>query len=400
MMESVSILKESPSLRTRQSHSPSPQPSPHPSPHPSHRPMCMSAGNTLNRPREKEGVRYAESATASAGNTLTRPRGERESVKYAEIRYPKGGGPGVIINPTSASASVNYAEVRFARSNTISTPSQQPHPFALYDTVPPGRREATPPKAESSGPYQSRAELMAQRLQPDSTYAVPNTLSRRPASARSATNYATIQFPLRNHAPTNGHAPTHASPSPYSLMLSHASSANSSANSSPSLHALHSHASDTNSAHYVHGSPAPHQNTPGPQTSSSYVPITQTDHTLYALPNKSRLSKRSSEISSSNDSLLSTASSSHSASPAHKHVMGSSLMHSHAPASKVHKSLPGYEALVKVHTLLQNNSDDELAYHMTRTDAVCFMLAPRPAEDQEVWADRCVPIGCGHVMVM
>ena len=420
MMESVSILKDSPSLRTRQSHSPSPQPSPYHSPYSERRPMCKSAGNTLNRPHEKEGMRYAESTasagntlnrphdkegmryaeSASAGNTLTRPR-ERENVKYAEIRYPKSGGPGVIINPTSTS--VNYAEVRFARSNTVSTPSQQPHPFALYDTVPPGRREATPPKAESSGPYQSRADLLAHRLQPDSAHPAPNTMSRRPASARSATNYATIQFPLRNPAPTNGHAPTSASSSPYShihSMHSHTSSTN----SSPSLHAsssLHSHTSDTNPAHFVHGSPAQNTSTvPGSQTSSSHIPITQTDHILYALPNKSRLSTRSSDISTSNDSLLSAASSNNSASPAHKHVMGSSLVHSHAPASKVHKSLPGYEALVKVHTLLQNHSDDELAYHMTRTDAVCFMLAPRPAEDQEVWADRYVPKGCSILIAM
>ena len=68
--------------------------------------------------------------------------------------------------------------------------------------------------------------------------------------------------------------------------------------------------------------------------------------------------------------------------------MGASLLHSHSTSAKVHKGLPGYEALVKVHTLLQSNSNEELAYHMTRTDAVCFMLAPRPAEDKDIWKER------------
>ena len=68
--------------------------------------------------------------------------------------------------------------------------------------------------------------------------------------------------------------------------------------------------------------------------------------------------------------------------------MGASLLHSHAPSAKVHKSLPGYDVLVKAHTVLQNHSNDELAYHMTRTDAVCFLLAPRPGEDKDIWRER------------
>jgi hypothetical protein len=54
----------------------------------------------------------------------------------------------------------------------------------------------------------------------------------------------------------------------------------------------------------------------------------------------------------------------------------------------VHKSLPGYAMLVKIHTLLQSHSNEELVYHLTRADATCFMLAPRPGEDTNVWKDR------------
>lgn len=307
LMESVSILKESPSL-ARKVHTP--------------------------QPPQLENRDHYRTQSVSAGNSLNRSRG-REKVQYAEIHYPKEGGPGVIIKP--GSNSVNYAEVRFARSNTVSTSARQPHPFALYDIVP--RREVTPPRKQEAGPYQSRAEVLSQRLQADPTYSTPNPSanSKRPRSAHPVTNYATIQFPRQSNPPST-----------------------------------HDHAHPTTS------------HSPGPQ----HVPITQTDTTLYSLPNKSRLSAKTRELNSSNDSLISGASGSHSNSPTPKHVMGASLIRSHTPSLKVHKSLPGYEALVKAHTILQNNSNDELAYHMTRTDAVNFLLAPRPGEDRDIWKER------------
>lgn len=357
VMESVSILNDSPTLGTRTPHPPQEKEgllrhSPMSTPTPHH-----------HHPHEPD---YSRAISVSAGNSLNRPP-KRDRVKYAEIRYPKDGGPGVIINPKSSS--VNYAEVRFQRPNTVSTPSQAPHPFALYDIVPPGRREATPPYKQEATPYQSRADVLANRTSNEPTYSTPNPSAnlRRPA-AHPISNYVTIQFPAHSSAPS-----THG----------HASSTDS-----------HSHTSSKN----------PQVSSSGAQLVNSQVPIRQTDTTLYALPDKSRLkaqehSPKSSrsralgaktrELSSSNDSLLSNTSSNHSASPAHKHVIGSSLVnHSHATSAKVHKDLPGYEALVKVHTLLQNHSNDELAYHMTRTDAVCFMLAPRPAEDRDIWKER------------
>lgn len=395
VMESVSILNDSPPLETR---------TPHPSDQPEvqdHLQQLEGRDQPKKPPEEKspeeklpEEKDYARSQSVSAPkSSMHRPRQDREKVKYAEIRYPRDGGPGVIINPKSSS--VNYAEVRFPRSNTVSVPSQVPHPFALYDVVPPGRREATPPYTqEETRPYQSRADLLAQRLQGEPAYSVPNPSRRLHSSAHPVSNYATIQFPMRSTAPS-----THA-------------------NSSPS------HASNT-LGRLVSAPQFPGSAIPGPQLTTAQVPINQTDTTLYALPKKPKLGHKArnvgskaqdrarepspkarelgaryQELSSSNDSLLSSTSGRKSASPAPKHVKGASLIHSHATSAKVHKGLPGYEALVKVHTILQNHSNEELAYHMTRTDAVCFMLAPRPAEDKDIWKERYVLVTHDHMPVM
>ena len=326
VMESVSILNESPSINRKMGSQPTDDYI--------RKSQTVSAGS-----QERESVLM---------NSLNRPR-NRERVKYAEIRYPQGkdgtNRAGVIIN--SGSSSVNYAEVRFPRSNTISTPPQQPHPFSVYDTVTSGRREATPPLQQESGAYQSRARVLAQRLQGEPTYSTPITSASTKNMKRNESsphpfsgNYVSIQFPRKTSVPsTHGHT----------------------SNSSPST------------------------------GSSNQVPLMQTNTVLYARPDKSHLASRTQELSSSSDSLISGASGSlPNNSPASKRVIGSSLLHSHTPSAKVHRDLPGYESLVKAHTILQNHSSDEMAYHMTRTDAVCFMLAPRPGEDQSVWKERCV----------
>lgn len=57
-------------------------------------------------------------------------------------------------------------------------------------------------------------------------------------------------------------------------------------------------------------------------------------------------------------------------------------------AAKVPKSLPGHEILVGLHNTLNRSTERELAYHLTRADAVAFLLTPRPGEDKEVWKER------------
>ena len=359
VMESVSILKESPSL-ARKSHTPQPQ-----------------------QPDNRDIYR---TQSVSAGNTLSRPRTGRERVQYAEIRYPKDGGPGVVVKPGGPGI-VNYAEVKFARSNTVSNQPRQPHPFAVYDTIP--RREATPPQKQETTPYQSRADVMAQRLLSEPTYSTPNPSlsSQRPASARPLTNYATIQFPMQHNHSASSLPSTH----------DHTHLAGSLVpDPQKSSHVPGPQHSTNGSQHSSHNPSPLSSHNPSPQLSSrvplpqqpSHIPITQTDTTLYSLPNKK--SRKTQELHSSSDSLLSSGShhTNHSNSPTPKHVMGASLIRSHSTSLKVHKGLPGYETLVKAHTILQNNSNDELAYHMTRTDAMTFLLAPRPGEDRGIWKER------------
>jgi len=346
VMESVSIFGDSPTGPRKMSPVP---------------PQVQNL-RTPQRPYSADTTRRPQAAMTDS-SSLDLPRKQRERVKYAEIRYTKnqnlslsdGAGRGVVINP--GNSSVNYAEVRFPRSNTIGKVSSP-----MYDVVPPGRREASlqaiaAAERNTAAPYQSRAELLAQKMcQGEPSYAIPNSLANRRLgniSPRSSVNYTTVILPQQSHAPSVG-----VSGSPHHVSSPSASpaSTNSSAITSEKNHSASA-----------------------PETS------------LYAMPRKlrPRSAATSQDLSSSNDSLLSATSSSMSLSPAaKKHVIGSSLVHSHTPSTKVHRNLPGYEALVKAHTVLQNHGNEELAYHMTRTDAVCFMLAPRPGEDKDIWRER------------
>ena len=343
LMESVSILGDSPTGPRKMS--PIPQ---------------VQNLRTLQRPYSADATRKPQMAMVDS-TSLDRPLKQRERVKYAEIRYMKNPSPsgddgrGVVIKP--GNSTVNYAEVRFSRSNTIGKVSSP-----TYDIVPPGRREATSHAATiergTSAPYQSRAEILAQKMrQGEPSYAIPNTLASRllanTSPQQSSINYSTVIFPHQNQAPSAGGS-----------ALSHSVSSQSASPASTNSSAITSEKGRLSSA---------------PETA------------LYAMPKKLRphSGTASQDLSSSNDSLLSATSSSMSLSPAAKRrVIGSSLVHSHTPSTKVHRNLPGYEALVKAHTILQNHSNEELAYHMTRTDAVCFMLAPRPGEDKNIWRER------------
>lgn len=119
----------------------------------------------------------------------------------------------------------------------------------------------------------------------------------------------------------------------------------------------------------------------------------QTEAHIYARSEKPRNKKLDRSSTASNDSALSTTSSqssnSNSSTPQPPTTPQSTLLlHSHAPSAKVHRDLPGYEALVKVHTILQSHSNKQLVYHLTRADAVNFLLSPRPGEEDSVWRDR------------
>ena len=232
----------------------------------------------------------------------------REPVQYAEIKYHSNHS-----SPASASkrtsGAVKYAEVRFRQQG--SKPS--PHPFSVYDTIPKASKVTTQ--------YQSRAEVLAQKLQLESNYATPTprpSLSRLESSPHPFSHYATVQtFPRQS--------------------------------SSPSVVAQR----------------------------TSYVPSTQTN-TTYTLPHRPPKELRESTTIKNRQSTASNSNGSGHSSPGLSH------------SSKVLKGLPGYEALVDLHSLLGNYTNEDLAFHLTKADAVCFLLTPRAGEDLSMWRERCV----------
>ena len=238
----------------------------------------------------------------------------REDVKYAEIRYPRGQ-PIIPAAPatTREPSRVKYAEIRFARPPVSVNAS--PHPFSLYDVIP-----AT---YEDTNPYQSRAELLAQKLQLEVTNSTPKPQHSDPYQTRGELHRAE-------------------------------SSPNAFANVSNSQH------------HFPrqYSSPAVARRPLSMQT-------TQADVAGSEMPRRNR------EFYVSGKSVVSSRSSP-----------------GLTQASKVPKGLPGYEALVKLHSLLGAQKTEELAYHLTRADAVCFLLAPRVGEDDGVWKNRYIGAEC------
>ncbi len=219
---------------------------------------------------------------------------------------------------------VNYAEVTYLRDQIKPTLTICDD-AVKYAEVQFTQKKSSPHSSRETSPYQSRADLLAGR------------------AARSTTpNYAQIKF-------------DNYSPHPFSQY-------GSMQKSSP-------------------------PNRPSYETTRQR---SQTDAHVYVRPEKPKNKKLNRASTASNDSALSTSShSSTSSTPQPPSVPKSSLLiHSHAPSAKVHRDLPGYEALVKVHTLLQSHSNKQLAYHLTRSDATQFLLAPRPGEDESVWKDR------------
>ena len=272
------------------------------------------------------GLQFQETRkTSSAGSSPQHNRAPHEKVKYAEVRYNSGGPggagkPAFLIAP--GSGSVKYAEVRFAANQGSS-----PHPFSTYDSVP----------IKNTSPYQSRAEILAQKYSSTPNPAIGGKshtkVGRQESSPHPFSQYSSIHYASIDHLSRQSSVPT------------------------------------------------------GVRGSSAQPMKVSTDPVLYAIPDLGKR-KKDRESTASNDSALSTASSQ--SSPGPSHLVGTSLanIHSHAPAAKVHRSLPGYDMLVKLHTVMQSHSNEELAYHLTRADATCFMLSPRPGEDTGVWKDR------------
>ena len=257
----------------------------------------------------------------------------KDSVKYSEIRY--------ITDPIqraddpmyrSRSSSVNYTQVQFGQPRSMAgdSGSQSHQQSPLYDIVPSGRRVAT---LQSQGEEASRV-FSCRLLQEEQACATPTSpTSPRPFSTpHQFGNYVTM---VKN----------------------------------PSL-SINCDATSSRPA----------------SLTASLTRIAQTDSAAHAPLRKTS----SQDLRASRDSLVNSDSlgTYGSSSLTKKHIVGSSLLQSHTSSMQRRKSLPGYEALDRAHTILQGHSNNELAFHMTRADAVCFMLAPRPAEDKKIWKQR------------
>ena len=261
-----------------------------------------SVSISSDTPPEDPGDVLDRSRTQTLPTSGVKTPPTRERVKYAEImllRDPKEQERRFTVATTNSGREpVKYAEVNFARSKGS-------HPVINPSST-----------NRNTSPYQSRAELLANRVHGDSNYATPSP----------GVGYARIKFadspphPFSQYASIQKHTP---------------SSSSSSREGSPQNSRNESH--------------------------------------LYARPDKS-VKKKYRISTASNDSALS-ANSSHSSSPApvpsHPHTVLANV-HSHAPSAKVHRELPGYDALVKIHSLLQSHSNKQLAYHLERTFLPCL----------------------------
>ena len=255
------------------------------------------------------------SASPSAATPLSSSSSSMD-VKYAEIRHlkknPEYSRPisyagGRTVASSSPSAGVKYAEIRFLKRQQQANSS--PHPFSMYETVPSGPNRAVP--------YQSRADVLAQKLS-EPTYATPRgahqRLNRVESSPHPFARLPSHNLPRQVSSPLamagiseEGTTPPTSQPSPK----------------------MYAHPSSTHRQSQVHPEPFPSH--PGEQYASKQ---------------------------------------------------------SQGAAARVPKVLPGYDLLVKLHDILSNHSEEELAYHLTRADAVAFLLTPRPGEDKEVWKER------------
>ena len=290
VMESVSLLGSPPSQRKAQFGKPSPAPSSN----------WASGGD----------VKYAE---------IQHFRKPHEFTRRATVSGQHG---------SSTSSSVKYAEVRLQRKQQ-SQPSMSPHPFSTYDTIPSSAQAR-------ANPYQSRAEVLAQKLQLEAAVA---------ARAGSPTSHP------RLHRMES---------SPHSFSTARYST-----------HSLPRHSS---TPHTMAG--ISEETTTAPQVTSTTPTPQQPDLKMHhSLPDRAR--RRSQTVHDTSRSSLVTDGRS-----ANKVGRGQSA------AERVPKNLPGYDVLVSLHDTLSQSTEMELASHLTRADAVAFLLTPRPGEDKEVWKER------------
>ena len=282
-------------------------------------------------PPHRKGFGHSGSPSPAPQGGVATPVGMASGgdVKYAEIQHMRRPQEltrrGTYSGP-SHSPSVKYAEVRFTRKQQPQQ-STSPHPFSLYDTVQSGQPARV-------NPYQSRAEILAQKLQLDSSPRSSPTSHPRLNRMESA-------------------------PHPFS-------------SGRYSTHSLPRH---TSSPQVMDG--ISEEVTPVTPNQPATLQDSSGGGKMHSLPDRVRR-----RVHAPHDSAMTARTNTNSA------VAEGGKAGGKAAVERVPKSLPGYEMLVSLHNTLSHNTDTELAFHLTRADAVAFLLTPRPGEDKEVWKER------------
>lgn len=282
----------------------------------------------------------------------------QEAVKYAELvsfqqqALSRGSLPPSLHPPGQQDKSVKYAEVRFLQSGqapgAVAGSGQVPPPFCIYDSV-------APP---IHSPYQSRAEVLAQKMQNETTYAIPK--------AR-----------LREHAQVQR---MESSPHPFSQYAS-VTVKTRRATTPPSTENQPSASLVVPQNPYAEGTC---YNSSVGQTESPYAASDRSRPSEH-----NTLSRQESVQQQQQQQRVSEAPPSS--------ATGKTSLNPIASA-RVNKDLPGYDSLAQLHGLLSAHTTEELAAHLTQADAVQFMLAPRPGEESKVWKKRWVEsfLGVGY----
>ena len=71
-----------------------------------------------------------------------------------------------------------------------------------------------------------------------------------------------------------------------------------------------------------------------------------------------------------------------------KNVTPTGSPYSSRPASMISRNVRSPQTISDVPGFLKEFTNEEIAMHLTKADAVCFLLAPRPGEDFNLWKNR------------
>lgn len=368
--------------------------------------VMVSASSVLEGiPNPSPSEQVATTKTSPPSSEQMAIKRTNSPVKYADLKS-------ILTNVESAprvrkTSAVNYVEVRFDHG-----PSNGPHTPAMGSQSLPRKGILVEPfDSDADSPYQSRAKLLAQRVRTGDSASAKHASELReigsndspyqsraamlaqrarmsdasPPTARLASEaeeVGTGDSPYQSRAKVLAQRVLTDVESPYQPR----GRALTCVSSIPSHNACSNVIKTDADANY--SIPKPH---------ASLIGMGATVTAPYSLATSRQMS----------DSLLLSAPS-HSDGPTYdipgKHLQrsisgGPSPVISLAgsPMTQLHfktlQGLPGGDALFRMHTLLSSYTNSEVAYHLSKADAVTFMLSPRPGESVNIWTERLVLLG-------